>query len=92
MHSNQHDTVAMGANHKRRRQLGGGEGSKIGQKLRTDSAKKLPPGGVKNPETILTSFMDGPIPWSYSDLLDILSLLIYLEVQKSLYYFVVTFL
>ena len=37
--------------------------------------------------------MDGPMSWSYSDLQDILSLLIYwAEVQKGLYYFVVTFL
>ena len=29
MHSNQHDTIAMGAIHKRRRQLGGGRGQKL---------------------------------------------------------------
>ena len=54
--------------HKRRRQLGGGKGSKIGQNcgrivLKTADMRK---GGVKNPEKLLTLFMDGPYNQSIS--------------------------
>ena len=56
-------TFIKGAVHKRRRQLGGGEGSKIGQNCRRIVLKTANMGevGVKNPEKLLTSFMDGSL-------------------------------
>ena len=48
--------------HKRRRQLGGRAGSKIGQNCRWRVLKKLPTWGrgVKNLEKLSTQFMEGP--------------------------------
>ena len=60
---------SKGAIHKRRRQLGGGKGSKIGQNCRLIVLKngRHREGGVKNPENLPTSFMDGPLAHRMTD-------------------------
>ena len=55
--------ASFGAIHKLRRQLGGGEGSKIIQNCRRIVLKNCRHGGggVKNSEKLPTLFMDGPL-------------------------------
>ena len=63
----------MWAVHKRCRQLGGGEGSKIGQNCQRIVLKTadVGEGGVKNPEKLSMLFMDGPILYNISSVTNI---------------------
>ena len=59
-----HEPSDYGAVYKRRWQLGGGEGSKMSQNCRRIVLKNCRigggQGGIKNPEKLPTSLMDGP--------------------------------